>query len=85
MMPALQRTMTVHDVNPQTVSEDFSEYAIRTPGLFLFLGNVPPGTDPNAAPANHSPLFDVHEPNLEVGVRVFSNLVVDYLQGAAAR
>ena len=85
MMPALQRSTTVHDVNPQTVAEDFSEYAIRTPGLFLFLGNVPPGTDPNAAPANHSPLFDVHEPNLEVGVRVFSNLVVDYLQGAAAR
>jgi amidohydrolase len=85
MMPSLQRTTTVHDVNPQTVSEDFSEYAIRTPSLFLFLGNVPPGADPHAAPTNHSPLFDTHEPNLEVGVRVFSNLVVDYLQGAAVQ
>ena len=81
MMPALQRTTTVHDVNPQTVAEDFSEYAIRVPSLFMFLGNVPPDADPNAAPANHSPLFDMHEPNLEVGVRVFINLVVDYLQG----
>lgn len=81
MLPALQRTTTVHDVTPQTVAEDFSEYAIRVPSLFLFLGNVPPGADPNAAPANHSPLFDMHEPNLEVGVRIFSNLVVDYLQG----
>jgi amidohydrolase len=80
MIPTLQRTTTVHDINPQTVAEDFSEYAIRTPGLFLFLGNVPPGTDANDAPANHSPLFDTHEPNLEVGVRLFSNLVVDYLQ-----
>jgi amidohydrolase len=85
MMPALQRTTTVHEVNPQTVAEDFSEYGRHAPSMFLFLGNVPPGTDPDAAPANHSPLFDVHEPNLEVGVRVFSNLVVDYVQGAAAR
>jgi len=85
MMPALQRTTTVHDLTPQTVSEDFSEYAVRTPGLFLFLGNVPPDVDPANTPTNHSPLFDMHEPNLEVGVRVFSNLVVDYLRGAAAQ
>jgi amidohydrolase len=82
MMPSLQRAAgTVHDINPQTVAEDFSEYAIRAPGLFLFLGNVPPGADPAGMPTNHSPLFDTHEPNLEVGVRVFSHLVVDYLQG----
>jgi amidohydrolase len=81
MMPTLQRVTTVHDVTPQTVAEDFSEYAIRTPSLFLFLGNVPPGADPNQAPANHSPMFDMHEPNMETGVRIFSHLVVDYLQG----
>ena len=34
-------------------------------------------------PANHSPLFDMYEPSMEIGVRVFSNLVVDYLQGKA--
>jgi len=81
MLPTLRRVTTVHDVNPQTVAEDFSEYAIRTPGLFLFLGSGPPDVDPATLPTNHSPMFDVHEPNLEVGVRVFSNLVVDYLQG----
>ena len=80
MMPALERVTTVHDVNPQTVAEDFSEYAIRTPGLFLFLGNGPPGVDPTTLATNHSPFFDMHEPNLQVGVRVFSSLVVDYLQ-----
>jgi amidohydrolase len=80
MMPTLERVTTVHDVNPQTVAEDFSEYAIRAPGLFLFLGNGPPGVDPTTLATNHSPLFDTHEPNLQVGVRVFSSLVVDYLQ-----
>jgi amidohydrolase len=80
MMPALERVTTVRDPNPQTVAEDFSEYAIRTPGLFLFLGNGPPGVDPTTLAPNHSPFFDTHEPNLEVGVRVFGNLVVEYLQ-----
>jgi amidohydrolase len=81
MMPTLRRITTVHDVNPQTVSEDFAEYATRTPGLFVFLGSGPPDVDPMTLPTNHSPMFDVYEPNLEAGVRVFSSLVVDYLQG----
>jgi amidohydrolase len=80
MLPALRRVTTVHDVNPQTVAEDFSEYAVRTPGLFMFLGSGPPGVDPTTLPTNHSPFFDTHEPNLEVGVRAFGNLVVEYLQ-----
>jgi amidohydrolase len=81
MMPALERAAgPVHDVSPQTVAEDFSEYAERTPGLFLFMGSGPPDVDPAGLPSNHSPFFDMHEPNLQVGVRVFSNLVVDYLK-----
>jgi amidohydrolase len=83
MMPTLQRVSgdkPVNDINPQTVAEDFAIYAQETPGLFLFLGNGPPGVDPVTLATNHSPFFDTHEPNLEVGVRIFSNLVVDYLQ-----
>jgi amidohydrolase len=81
MMPTLERVSgTVVEVTPQTVAEDFSYYANETPGLFVFLGNGPEDIDPATLPTNHSPLFDMHEPNLEVGVRVFSNLVVDYLQ-----
>jgi len=83
MMPTLERVSDgagVASVNPQTVAEDFSEYALRTPGMFLFLGNGPPDADPAKLPSNHSPFFDMHEPNMEAGVRAFSNLVVDYLQ-----
>lgn len=84
MMPTLERVAgndPVNIVTPQTVAEDFSEFAAETPGLFLFLGNGPPEVDPTTLPGNHSPYFDMHEPNLEVGVRAFSNLVVDYLNG----
>ena len=60
-----------------------SDFANATPGMYVFLGNGPPGVDPKDLPANHSPLFDMYEPSMEIGVRVFSNLVVDYLQGKA--
>jgi amidohydrolase len=81
MMPTLERVVgEVSSINPQTVAEDFSEYARRTPGLFMFLGNGAPDADPATLSSNHSPYFDMHEPNMELGVRAFSHLVVDYLQ-----
>jgi amidohydrolase len=84
MLPTLQRVSgenPVNNITPQTVAEDFSIYAEQTPGLFLFLGNGPPDVDPTTLAANHSPFFDMYEPHLEMGVRIFSNLVVDYLNG----
>jgi amidohydrolase len=84
MMPTLQRVAGeggLVPVQPQTVAEDFSYFANETPGLYLFLGNGEPGKDPLTLPSNHSPLFDMYEPNMELGVRAFTHLVVDYLQG----
>jgi metal-dependent amidase/aminoacylase/carboxypeptidase family protein len=85
MMPTLQRVAGeggLVAVQPQTVAEDFSFFANETPGLYVFLGNGAPGVDPETQPSNHSPLFDMYESSMETGVRMFSNLVVDYLQGA---
>ena len=64
---------------PITASEDFSRYQQRIPGVFFFLGIVPPGTDPTKAAPNHSPRFFVDEAALPVGVRVMAHLAVDYL------
>jgi len=85
MLPTVERVAgpgNLVDVNPQTVGEDFSFFANETPGLYLFLGNGEPGVDPETLPANHSPLFDMYEPSMEIGVRAYTNLVVDYLQGS---
>ncbi len=82
MLPALERA-SGHPaiiIQPQTVAEDFSEYAEATRGLFVFLGNWPSDLVPEDQPGNHSPLFDMHEPYLERGVRAFGHMVVDYLQ-----
>jgi amidohydrolase len=84
MMPTLRRVSVgnqVNDLNPQTVAEDFSEFSNATAGMMIFLGNSEPGVDPSTLPTNHSPFFDVYEPNMAVGVRAFSHLVVDYLTG----
>jgi amidohydrolase len=84
MTPTLQRVTGeggLVPVQPQTVAEDFSYFANETPGLYLFLGNGEPGKDPLTLPSNHSPLFEMYEPSMEIGVRAFSHLVVDYLQG----
>ncbi len=84
MIPALENAAgsPLVPLNPQTVAEDFSEYAERTPSLFVFLGNWPEGVDPTTQPTNHSPMFDVHEPWMEHGVRAFGNMVLSYLQAA---
>lgn len=80
MYPTLQRVASVQKGRPHTTAEDFSYFAAATPGLYVFLNAAPAGGDPKYSAPNHSPLFDMYEPNLETGVRVFANLVVDYLQ-----
>ncbi|MFT4635426.1 MAG: amidohydrolase [Arenicella sp.] len=79
--PALERAsgQPIYPILPQTVAEDFSEYGNHTPSVFVFLGNWPAELDPTKEPANHSPYFDMHEPYMQVGVKAFSHMVVDYL------
>jgi amidohydrolase len=64
-----------------TTSEDFSLYQQRVPGIFMFLGVTPEGTDPKLAAPNHSPKFYVDERALPIGVKLLSQLAVDYLSG----
>ena len=64
---------------PVTPSEDFSFFAQRAPGLFVFLGSTRRGVDATAAPTNHSPLYEVDEGVLPLGVRTLANLAVDFL------
>ena len=83
MMPTLERVSgdtPVHTPNPLTVAEDFAFFALERPGLYVFLSNLGPDQDPETSPSNHSPEFDMYEPAMETGVRIFSHLVVDYLK-----
>jgi metal-dependent amidase/aminoacylase/carboxypeptidase family protein len=88
MLPTLRRAAGaagVQLINPIMGSEDFPEFTRDIPGVFFFLGIVPKGTEPSAAPPNHSPLFFADEGALEPGVRSLAELAVDFLRGGARR
>ena len=82
MVPTMQRVAgpeKVSHIPPVTGSEDFSYYVQRVPGLFLTLGITPPGADMDTVAVNHSPFFFADEAALLVGVKLLSNLAVDYM------
>lgn len=62
-----------------TGAEDFSYYALETPGLFYFLGVTPEGKDPATVASNHSPAFYVDEKALKVGVETMTQLALTAL------
>jgi amidohydrolase len=70
----------ISESRPVMGAEDFSILAQKVPGMFFFLGVTPPDEDPHQAPANHSPLFHIHEPALKYGVRSLAFLAIDYLR-----
>jgi amidohydrolase len=84
MVPTLRRAAGADNVRvgPLTgTAEDFSYFQQQAPGLFVFLGVTPKDQDWTKAPSNHSPLFFADESALPVGVKVMSNLALDYLFG----
>jgi amidohydrolase len=64
-------------------SEDFSFFAEKAPGLFVFLGITPRDQDPKKAAPNHSPNFFVDESALVVGTRTLAFLAVNFLASNA--
>lgn len=65
---------------PTTVAEDFSYFQQRIPGVFFHLGASADGVDPATSPPNHSPLFDVNEKVLPVGVRAHVLTALRFLE-----
>jgi amidohydrolase len=84
MAPVLKRAADGHVAEAPLVgaSEDFSYFAKRVPGLYVFLGVTPADQDPAVAAPNHNPRFFVDEAALVVGVRTMASLAVNYLVAA---
>jgi len=83
MLPTLQRVAGDDKVIlfPKiTGAEDFSFFAQKAPGLFVFLGGSPPGTDLRKVAYNHSPRFQIDESALKLGVRTMTQLTLDYME-----
>lgn len=80
MLPTLQNIAgkeKVELVKATTGGEDFSFFQEVVPGFYFFLGGQPIGTT-EAAP-HHTPDFYIDESGMLLGVKVMSQLALDYL------
>jgi amidohydrolase len=66
---------------PQMGAEDFSRYQKIIPGFFYFLGVG--NKEKGVTAMIHTPEFDIDEESLVVGVKLMSNVLLDYLDRAA--
>jgi len=69
----------VMQYKPVMGAEDFSYYAQEVPGLFLSLGGRPSDVAPEDAAPHHTPDFFVTDAGLQLGVRTFIALTLDYM------
>ena len=78
---ALRRVLGEARVRPRRPimgAEDFSFFANEVPGFYFDFGvNAPGVTD---AASNHSPLFYVHEPTMETGLRALLAVALDRVE-----
>jgi amidohydrolase len=80
-LPVMKRVLGEANVikgEPIMPSEDFPEFAQTIPGFYYNLGT---GNKARGITAGwHTPEYDVDEASLEVGVKLMSSVLVDYLQ-----
>ena len=88
MVPSLRRALGDANVElgrQTTTSEDFSLFQKQVPGLFVFLGVTPKGTDPAKIAPHPSPRFFADEAALVPGMKALSALAMDYLAMHASK
>jgi amidohydrolase len=77
--PVMERVLgqaNVSQLQPTMGGEDFALFANEVPGFYFRLGMVAPGTESGG---HHTPTFKADDGSLEVGIRVMSNILLDYL------
>jgi amidohydrolase len=61
-----------------TGAEDFSFFRQKAPAFFFNIGGMPAGKNPNDAAPHHTPDFYLDDSRLDVGVKAFANIVMDF-------
>ena len=85
-LPTIRRVVGSQNtvaLKPLMPSEDFSHYQKVVPGFYYFLGV---GNREKGITAGwHTPDFDVDEESLVIGVKLMSNVLLDYLESHAGK
>ncbi len=80
-LPSLQNAIgkeNLLEAEWTTGAEDFSFYRSKAPAFFFFVGGMPKGMNPKDAFPHHTPDFYIDDSRLDVGIKAFCNLVVDF-------
>jgi amidohydrolase len=80
IVPTLSRVLgedNVYPLDPIMAAEDFAFFANQIPGFYFSLGTTKPGT---TSGWNHTPNFMADDGSVPVGMRLMSNLLLDYLK-----
>jgi amidohydrolase len=82
MLPTLVNTAGKENVinsKPVTGAEDFSFFQKEVPGVYLWVGGKPLDVAEEDAPAHHTPEFVVDDSGMKLGVKLLTNMTIDYL------
>ena len=83
MVPTLVRTAGEDNViysEAVTGAEDFSYFQKEVPGLYMWIGGKPLDVSVEDSPAHHTPEFYVDDEGMKLGVKLLTNLTLDYMQ-----
>lgn len=83
MVPTLERVQgrgAVLRRDPLMAGEDFAYFANIIPGFYFSLGTTKPGT---TSGGNHTPTFMADDSAIPVGMRVMSQMLLDFLEAQA--
>ena len=83
MVPTLEAVAGKDNVSitpAVTGAEDFSYYQEKIPGLYFFLGGAPKGKPIAETAPHHTPDFYIDESGFLLGMKVMSNLAIDYME-----
>jgi amidohydrolase len=82
MVPVLQSIAGADNIileRPVMGAEDFSFFAEKVPGLYIFLGGRPSDVPVSEASAHHTPDFYIDDSRLNLGVKAFVAMTLDYM------
>ncbi|MEW9797435.1 amidohydrolase [Alteromonas sp. CYL-A6] len=82
MVPTLERTAGKGNAivsKPVTGAEDFSFFQEQVPGLYMWVGGKPLDVAEEDSPAHHTPDFYVDDKGMKLGVKLLTNLTLDYM------
>ena len=82
MVPTLIKSAGADNViysKPVTGAEDFSFFQEKIPGLYMWIGGKPLDVSEDKAPAHHTPEFYVDDSGMKTGVKLLTDLTLDYM------